>query len=330
MLKNILGILISLAALYLFIIMVDWNAAFLALAGLDYFYLILSLLFMTLPHFFRLLRWRLLLLPLAALPLRPVFSAMCIGFLANNILPAHLGELVRAYLLGRWRRISISAVFATVVMERIYDGLMLLLMLLGVLLLLPQGPEQAGDLSLTIIHSAGLAGALLFGGLMIMMQLLRYRWRRMEPWLRRLTFFLSPSRRDGLMALLASFAQGLAMGGWRQLSGIGLYSLLIWSSFALSVWSLFAAFSLELGLPAAFLLEAIVALSLLIPSAPAYVGTFQLAAMFTLGYLGADTGAAGSYALLLWLISFVVSTGFGLLALALEGMTFKELTKIEK
>ncbi|MDR1397060.1 MAG: flippase-like domain-containing protein [Desulfarculales bacterium] len=330
MLKNILGITVSAAALGLFVIIVDWNAACLALAGLDYFYLLLSLLFMALPYLFRLLRWRLLLLPLAVLPLRPIFSAMCIGFLANNLLPAHLGELVRAYLLGRWRQLSASAVLATVVMERIYDGLMLLLMLLGVLLFLPPGPERAGDLSLTVIHSAGLAGAVLFGGLMILMQLLRSRWHKMEPRLRRLTSFLSPSRQDSLIALLDSFAQGLAMGGWRQLGGIGLYSLLVWISFALSAWCLFAAFSLELGLMAAFLLEAVVALSLLIPAAPAYVGTFQLAAMFTLGYLGADTGAAGSYALLLWLISFVVSTGFGLLALSLEGVTLKDLTKIEK
>jgi uncharacterized membrane protein YbhN (UPF0104 family) len=148
------------------------------------------------------------------------------------------------------------------------------------------------------------------------------------PWLGRRLSCRSPQRRVYVLDLLATFAQGLAGSGWRQLVGIGLYSLLVWASFALSAWFLFAAFALPLSLLAAFLLQVIVALSLLIPSAPAFVGTFHLAAMFTLGYLGADTGVAGSYAMLLWLLSLVISTGFGLLAMALEGLNFKQLGQV--
>ena len=327
--KYILGLVLSLAAIGLFIKIVDWPAALRALENLNYWYLPPSIFFMALPYLFRMLRWRELLKPIKTMGYMPVFSAMSIGFLANNLLPAHLGEFVRAYLLGRSQRVSKSAVLATVVMERIYDGLVLLLMLLVVLLAMEKVSQQAGALNLQIIHAAGLLGAALFVGLMILMQVLRYRWQAIVPFIKKISGFLGEKRQSGLLGLLESFARGLAIAGWRQLLKITVYSLLVWLSFAIAALCLFPAFGLEVNLLAAFLLQAIISLAMLIPSAPAYVGTFQLAAVFTLDYLGADIGVAGTYAMLLWLVSFVVSTLIGLIMLWREGLSFKDLAKAE-
>jgi uncharacterized protein (TIRG00374 family) len=147
------------------------------------------------------------------------------------------------------------------------------------------------------------------------------------PFFRKITRFWGEKRQSSLVGMLESFARGLAITGWRQLLEIAIYSLLVWVSFAMSALCLFPAFGLDLNLLAAFLLQAIIALSMLIPSAPAYAGTFQLATVFTLDYLGADTGVAGTYAMLLWFISFAVSTSFGLVMLWWEGLSFKDLTK---
>ncbi len=325
--KYVLGIGLSAGALALLIYVVDWPAALHALQTLHYGYLLLCFVLMLLPFLFRWLRWRLLLKPLGNLPGLPVLSAMAIGFLANNILPAHLGEFIRAWLLGRSQGVSKSAVLATVVMERIFDGLALLLMLLTVLLLLEPSQAQTDGLSLAIIKTAGWLGAAIFVGLLIFMQLLRFHRHKLLLLMRRLSGFLSPARQEALLSLLENFALGLAITNWRHLLGISVYSLLVWLCFGLAAYALFPAFNLHLGLLAAILLQCIIALSMLIPSAPAYVGTFQLATVFTLTYLGADTGVAGSYSLILWLVSILVSTVFGLVMLSKEGLSLKEVAK---
>lgn len=320
----LLGMLLSVGAIALLIYIVDWQAAWQSLQGLDYIYLLPSALFITLPFLFRWLRWRLLLAPLGNIPGLPVFSAMSIGFMANNILPAHLGEFVRAYLLGRSQQASKSAILATIVMERIFDGMAVLLLLLLVMISLEPSHIQVAGLSLAVIKTAGWLGAALFAALMALMQLLRYRWQTTVPFILRLTGFLSPSRQGKLLLLLQSFARGLAVGK-KQLLGICVYSLLTWVSFSLGAYFLFPAFKLELGIQAALLLQCIITLSMLIPSAPAYVGTFHLAAVFTLSYLGANTGVAGSYSMLLWLISIICSSLPGIIMLGREGLNLKEV-----
>ncbi len=323
------GLIVSAGAVYLFLSVVDLGQMAHALSQMHAVYLLPCAALYIASYIFRALRWRHLMLPVARVGFWPLLAALFIGFLANNILPAHLGEVVRAYLLGRDQGVKKSAVFATIVLERVYDGLTVLFLLMLVLLFmdLPDRGVEGSLLTTRGLHAAGWLGFLLFAGLMAGLQLLRWQRARMLGWL---AFGLRPLP-DRLAARLldmaASFADGLEVSRARDILWVVAHSLLIWLCLGLWAWSLFPAFDLRLGFMAGLLLEVVVALALLIPAAPAFLGTFHLAAAFTLGYLGASTGVAGSYAMVLWLVHFVTTNLMGLYFLWRQGLSWRSLSR---
>ncbi|RJX28124.1 MAG: UPF0104 family protein [Desulfarculus sp.] len=324
----LIGLLVSLAAVYFFFRTVSPSQILASLNQLSPWYLIPATALYILSYVFRAVRWHYLMLPVARVRFRPLFAALMIGFLGNNLLPAHLGEVVRAIVLGRSERVSKSATMATVVLERIYDGLTVLFMLLLLLLFvkLPSGQVQGSLISSYNLRVAGWLGLALFGGLLLLLQALR--WQRNLS-IRLLGWCLRPvpeSLRLRLLAACDNFADGLAVTRARDLAWIGFYSLLTWGALAVWAWVLILAFGVKLGLMAGVLMEVVLALALLIPAAPAFVGTFHLAAAATLAFMGADPGVAGSYAMVLWLNHFVVTTLIGIYYLWRLGLGWGALT----
>ena len=141
------------------------------------------------------------------------------GFLGNNILPAHLGEFVRALALGQSEGVSKSATFATIVLERVYDGLTVLLLLLMVLLFLdlPEGEVAGSFMTLSHLRTAGWAGLAFFGGLLVILQLFRYH---NEKACSLVGYCLKPAPArlsEKVLAMLESFSEGLSLAKGRDL-----------------------------------------------------------------------------------------------------------------
>ncbi|MCB2185132.1 MAG: flippase-like domain-containing protein [Deltaproteobacteria bacterium] len=309
--QTLLGVAVSVAAVYLFLKAAPPAQMVSAFGQMHLIYLLPCAAAYLLTFVFRALRWHYLMRPLARVPFRPLYATLMVGFLGNNLLPAHLGEVVRAIVLGRLTKVPKSAVFATVVLERVYDGLTVLLMLLVVLTFMDL-PLEGGMLNAHTLREAGWWGLALFGGLMMVLQF--FRWKR-EASLKVCAWCLRPlptTLGDKILSAVDTFADGLAMSRARDIVWVAVYSLLVWGGLALWAWSLFPAFGLHLPLLAGVLLEVVVSLALLIPSAPAFVGTFHLAAAATLSFMGANGGVAGSYAMALWMVHFVISTLVGL------------------
>lgn len=326
--QYLLGLAVSLLAGWLFVEAVPLSEMGAALAGMNPWWLIPNILIYAGVYAVRAWRWHYLMLPVAEVPFRPLLSALMIGFLGNNLLPAHLGEFVRAVALGGSQGVSKSATFATVVLERIYDGLTVLLFLLLVLTFmdLPGGAVAGTALTTSHLRQAGWAGLVLFGGLLVVLQLFRWQQERALK-VCRLCLRPAPARlSEKLLVMIDAFGQGLATARPRDLGAVGLYSLVTWLGLGLWAWSLFPAFGLELSPWAGVLMEVVVALALLIPSAPAFVGTFHLAAAATLAFLGAPAAVAGSYALVLWVVHFVITTLWGVYFLWRQGLGLGFLT----
>jgi len=312
---------------WLFVKMVPVEQMGATLAHMKLIYLLPNLVLYVASYALRAVRWHYLMRPVARVPFRPLFSALMIGFLGNNLLPAHLGEVVRAYVLGRSQGVSSSATFATVVMERVYDGLTVLLLLLVVLVFmdLPSGRVAGAGLTVEHLRMAGWAGLGLFGGLLVVLQL--FRWQRARA-LKVTRLLLRPLPRrlaDKVLAFVDAFADGLALSRAGDLAFIALYSLAVWLCLGVWAWSMFPAFGMHLGLMSGLLMEVVVALALLIPTAPAFFGTFHLAAAATLAFMGADPAVAGSYAMALWLVHFVSTTLIGMYYLWREGLSWRVL-----
>ncbi len=351
--KRLISIALSLAvsalALWLFFAnkQLTWSAMIQAADRTNLWWFCLSVGIFVFSFWLRALRWRYLTAPIKRISSGPLFSALMIGFMANNLLPAHLGEFVRAYVLGRRESISKSAALATVVVERIFDGLTILTLFLGAVFLfmdpaslvielhrdlpgfwhLVAGPAgrwltPGGSLDLRLV-------ALLVLGLyvtaMVVVIVLRVRSRLVlgpVEWCCRL---LPTTLGERVMGLLRSFVEGLRFRRGMDLVWIVVYSFIIWLTLGFHVWVLSWSLSLNIGYAGAVFVEMAIAIMVMVPAAPGYLGTHQLAAATTLGLLLVPAGPAGAFAWLAWLIGYVPVVLIGMVCMWREGLSLKVL-----
>jgi uncharacterized protein (TIRG00374 family) len=261
------------------------------------------------------IRWQLLLRPVKSIGIHRLFAITMVGFMANNVLPARLGEFVRAYALGRSEALPPSVPFATIVIERIFDGFTLLLFLVGGLSFLRP--------SRTLLWAAGLTCALYLG---VLGTLLVLRTERGQELLigaldRLPARVVGPARR-----LLESFRAGLeVLGDVRALLLTTLLSIAIWVVNAAGVEASFRAFTLDLPPYASFLVLGTIAVALVLPSAPGYVGPLQVGTVQGLALVGVARETALSLSIVYHLCNFIPITLVGLAYLSALNLTLGEL-----
>ena len=147
--RFVIGLLVTLVLLGLLIYQGDLGRTWEHLAGANYYYMLPGAAIYFLGVWFRAVRWRYLLMPLAAISSRRLYPIVVIGYMANDLLPAKAGELVRAYILGEKEGLSKLGIMGTIALERLIDGLSLLLLAGLAGLLLPLGESLAGVLRVT-------------------------------------------------------------------------------------------------------------------------------------------------------------------------------------
>ena len=157
-----LGLSLSALLVALFFVTVDVGHMIGALAGANYLYVVPAVALYLVGVVFRTCRWQLLLLHIKRVSNRRLFPVVVIGYMANNLLPMRLGEVVRSYYLGEREDISKSSALATIFIERIFDALTLLLFVAVVAIFVPLGGLTAGFGDL-----AGIAPSLLAAGLIL-------------------------------------------------------------------------------------------------------------------------------------------------------------------
>ena len=149
------GFVLSLFFLVIFFRKIDLVTIWNSFLSVEYLYVIPLVVFNIFSFWVRAKRWQYLLAPIKKIKISPLFHATAIGFLANNILPARIGELVRAYVLGSKEKISKTSSFATIVVERLFDGFTILLLFLVVILFLPFPPDRSRVFTQHHIKMAG-------------------------------------------------------------------------------------------------------------------------------------------------------------------------------
>ncbi len=260
-------------------------------------------------------RWQVLLGSTKRIGLHRLFGVILIGFMANNVLPARIGEFVRAYALGRSESVATPLAFATIVIERIFDGFTLLLFLVGGLFFL--------RLPAWLL---GLAAATFGLYLVVLAALLSLRWSRGARLITRVLGTLPARIRGRALQLTEAFRLGLdALGDGRALLLTAALSVAVWTVNALGLQAMFVAFSLDLPLHAGFLVLAIIAGVLVLPSAPGYVGTFQFATKVGLALFAVPEATALSLSIVYHAINYVPITLTGLCYLGALNLSFGEL-----
>jgi glycosyltransferase 2 family protein len=313
------GILFSGVFLYLAVRQVDVHEVGKAFAGARYLFLIPSIAANLIGLWIRAFRWGVLLKPIRRVRMRDLFRSTVIGFMANNLLPARIGEFIRALVLSRKTGIGASASFATIVLERLFDGVTILLFLL----------VTVGLLNLPFPDWLRKASVVSFGGLFLLLALLVALKLRTAAVLRFSGAVLRPfpgTLRTRILALLESFAGGLQMlHDVKSVAAVAALSLCLWVFPALSVHYAILSADIHLPLAASFFVLVVLCIGVAVPSAPGFVGTIQFVSVVALDLFGVPKAQALSYSILFHLSQYIPITALGLFYFFSEGLSFSKI-----
>ena len=300
------GVVVTAGCTYIAVRGVDLDDAGHALANCDLTWLLPAGVVFAVAIWLRAVRWWTVFVPEKRPPLRQLTRALFIGFFFNNILPARAGEAARIIALHSAAGTPRAEAIGTVVVERLFDVLSLLILLFASYPLLPQ---------VSWLHTAALFGAVALVGLAVLVFVLVRYDERAVRWL------LSPLRRlpgvteriehavvDATRGLTAVRDPGVALRGMA-------ITLASWIGLGVSYWILMFSFSLELPVVAGILVTVAINLSLVLPSSPAALGVFEAATVVALRAFDVPQAEALSYALVLHLVNLLpfLAIGIGLL-----------------
>ena len=281
----------------------------------------------TLTFPIRTVRWRLILRDVGggAYPVRPLWHATAIGFMANNLLPVRTGEVARAYVASRQLPVRFSTALASVGVERVFDGLMLV-GLMAVAIGSSAFPHQA-DIGRASVSAITTTAAALFGAVLVVAVLVVHR---PAPWLGllgRATHALLPAR---VADRVTRIAEGLVAGlevlkRPGRFVAVVLWSVVLWLVNAAAFAVCFRAFGLPVPAVGAFLLQGIIGFGVALPSSPGFVGVFEAATRATLALFGIDATRAVSYAVAYHVSTFLPVTLLGLYSLSRLRLRLGEL-----
>lgn len=311
-----IGLLLSALFLYLAFRKVDFGQMWEALKEANYGYLFPALLTLLFSHFLRALRWRYLLDPLRRLDVRSLFSSLIIGYGANVVTPAHMGEFLRAYVLSRKRGVAMGSTFATIVVERIMDVFSLLLLMWMAILIHPF-PNW-------VIKS----GYIMFGatlGLFLLLLFLKKWGTHADSLLRILLRPLPGSLRERIINTLERFLSGVVpLRRWHDYVTVVVVSAAIWACYGLALHFGLLAFDFvktyQLAWYTGLILLVITTISVVVPSSPGYVGPYHYLCQVALAMFGVPAGPALSFAVVVHAVNFLPVLGLALILASYEGM----------
>jgi glycosyltransferase 2 family protein len=314
----IIGMLISAGFLWYALRDLHLGEVWASLRKANYWWLIPGVAVYFISVWFRSWRWHFLLSRACKrVPANRLFPVVVIGYMGNDILPFRLGEVLRAYVLWRREHINVGATFTTAILERIFDGLTMVLFVLFGLLFVP--------LSAFLRRLVTIAGIVFFGVLIAFLFL-----AAMPDLLRRIAHglieMLVPERfRDPLLDLVEGVIAGLeGLRRGRDVLVIFGVTLWVWMLEMVKYWLVSFAFDLHLSYVKIILMGGAINLLTALPSLPGYIGTFESGIKILEG-LGAPSAAAGSYILVLHAILLLPVTLLGLIFMALEGIHWTEM-----
>lgn len=316
-----LGVLFSLIGLgYVFYRSEPAKIA-LALQQAQYIYLVPALGLYFIGVGVRAVRWHFLLRSIKSIPSRALFPPVVIGYMANDILPARMGEVVRAYVLGRQENVSKAATFVTIVVERIFDGLTMLTFIVVGSLVLNFADEElnARVRVLGVAFILAILALAVFAGMprrveglanLFIQRLPREAWRTRATALTRALL-------DGL-GTLRSPADSLTVYVLSVLAWLfetGMYVVIAWG------------FRIDASLPIFLVTCAIANLATLLPSTPGYIGVFHAAVISVLTQFGVEPNLATSYTFVLHAALIIPITLWGFFYVWRAGMSLTQMTR---
>jgi hypothetical protein len=273
----------------------------------------------------RAIRWRVILEPVAPnLPVAQLWRATAVGMMVNNIYPARLGEIARAYALTReTNRVSLTSAVASLAVDRVFDALTLMLLLVAAMLSpeFPRGITIGGQ---PVQRAAALfaVGALI---LFVMLYVIVVFPQHLARLYAAMVGRVAPGLVERGSTIIHAFSEGLGvLRSPRRFAAVFFWALVHWLVNALAFWIGFKAVGIDVPFSAANFLQGIIAIGVALPSSPGFFGVFEAAAKVGLEVYGVTGGLAVSWAIGYHILSFIPITIIGLYYFARLGLHFSD------
>ncbi len=273
----------------------------------------LYILLFSLFHVLRAWRWIFLLRPFAKVPTGTMMEVAFTGFVAIQMMPLRTGEMARPYLLDRYAGISKSALFGTIAIERVIDGLIVSLLLTAALLTIPAtGSSLVWGLRLTPL--------LLFTGALAVLIAFYFRPDKVRRLIEGMCRLLSKRLAEFAIGVLERFHAGLAaLPSHRNFWAFVVFTLLYWLINAAAFFLLARSCGLPLPFLGALAGMGCLAVGILLPAGPGYFGNFQVAVLTAMGLFVSLEDAGSEIAVFVFLL-YVLQTGLAMVFGAISGL----------
>jgi len=329
----ILGLLVAAVALYFTFREASFRQIYGSLLEVRYGYIVGSLFLFFVGFWIRAIRWHYLCRAVKTVPTRRLYSPMMIGFM-GNLLPLRAGEFIRAYLLGRRESISFSASLATIVVERMFDMLSILvlfgcLLVWNPLVFVPHGSGGSPGQVASYVRSFGIVSLIGVLGLGAFCFLLIHHQERGLSLVRWAATPLPQRVQTRLEEILRSFTTGL--GILKDGKGIlvtVLLSAVLWILLCLSNYPFYWAYQIQSALPVSsvFTLMVVTCVLISVMPTPGYLGPYQFSMTFVLADLyGVDRAVAASFSMVNWFVNMGSVFLAGVFFLFRDNLSFLEV-----
>ncbi len=325
-----IGLLVTGFLIYEVFGSIDFGKLVTVLENANYFWLIPNILLIVFAMYQRAFRWKFMLAPIKDVKFKNLLAGTCVGFMANNVLPARLGEFVRAYSLSSQDKdISKSASLATIFVERMIFDLVALLLIFGSIMLFSDNLQSQLETDLEfgtkIIYGARFAIAVALIGIVSML-IVAHKPERIGQMMSKYLFFLPQKIRNMIVSIVDKFADGLKfLTDIKAVLAVGAQTLLLWIFMGLSNYFVFMTFGFDIPFEATFVLLVVVSILIMAPSTPGFIGVYHYGVVVSLGLYGISGEEAGACALVLHATQYIVITLMGFYFLKKEHLSLKEL-----
>lgn len=271
----------------------------------------------TLAFIFRSIRWKFLFLPIKKFTAKQLFSSLMMGFAANCIFPMRFGEVVRAYIVGKKHNISKSASFATIVLERIMDGIGVLILLGVSLFFLHKVPSWTRK---TLIFAI-----LLFIGTLITICVLIIK-KHFVDLLKHLPGIKSELK-EKIIYKIKKFICGFeVIKDTNSFFIVIFFSLCVWLCEMLNMYFLVKVVSIDLSIFVIIFVLFATVIGVMIPAAPGAIGTFEFFFVASMMFFGIGKEKALASALIIHSLGGIYVISLGVYYFFKEGISYKEIS----
>ncbi len=324
-----LGVLISIVFIWLSLRGLKLNEFWSTVQKANYLWLIPGIGVYFIGVWVRAWRWHYLLGPIKKIPTQTMFPITTIGYMGNNIYPARAGEVLRAVILKRKESVPVSASLATIIVERIFDGVVMLAFVFVNLSELAKLTGASGFVG-NIQQVAVIGTGIFLGALLIFLLAAMFPHTTMKAGLWLIYHFVPQRFHARMIGLSNKFLDGLAsLRSPLNVLMVFVTSVIIWLLETGKYWFVMHAFDFSVSFFALMLMNGIVNLATTIPSAPGYIGTFDAPGIAVLTAYGVDQATAAGYTLTLHVALWLPITVLGAYYLAREGIKWSDSLREE-